>query len=61
VRADAGGELRVYDVNGRELMAKTIPEGGLEVQTAAWGPGTYLFILRNKSRIEQKIIAVKRP
>jgi hypothetical protein len=61
VRTDAGGELRVYDVNGREVMAKAIPEGGLEVQTAGWVEGTYLFLFRNKSRIEQEIIAVKRP
>lgn len=56
VRTEEAGELRVYDVNGREVMVRPLAEGLTQLNLSDWRRSSYLFVWRQGQRVEARVL-----
>ena len=60
IKTDAGGELWIYDTNGRLVVQRTVGEGVSQIPLENLPEGSYLFALRHKTGLETRVVAVRR-
>jgi hypothetical protein len=56
VRTEEAGELRVYDVNGREVMVRPLAEGLTQLNLSDWRRGSYLFVCRQGPGVVARVV-----
>jgi pimeloyl-ACP methyl ester carboxylesterase len=60
LHTDTGGELHIYDLNGRLVAQRTLSKDATQINVGAWKEGQYLFALRHERGVKVQMVEVRR-